>query len=222
MNQGHQRHPDRQGSPSTHAGAQQATKDPVCGMDVIPGQASGGSADYGGVTYWFCSDHCREAFVANPSSYVASKPSAPAATSADERIYTCPMHPQIRQTGPGSCPICGMALEPLVAVGEEGPDPELVDMTRRFWVSLVLTLPLLFGVMGDMIPGEPIRHLIPARALAWGQLVLATPVVLWGGCPFFVRGWASIVHRSLNMFTLIALGTGTAYGYSVIATLFPS
>src|SRR5512134_514875 len=131
------------------------------------------------------------------------------------------MHPQIRQEGPGSCPICGMALEPLVAAEEEGPDPELVDMTRRFWISLVLTLPLLVGVMGDMIPGEPIRHLIPPRALAWGQLVLATPVVLWGGWPFFVRGFTSIVNLSLNMFTLIALGVGVAYVYSVVGAVAP-
>src|SRR5215470_4352081 len=221
MNHGQRRHHDAHGTTSAHAGSASATKDPVCGMDVTPGQASGGSADHGGVTYWFCSDHCRQAFVANPSSYVAPKPSAPVTTSADDRIYTCPMHAQIRQKGPGACPICGMALEPLVAMGEEGPDPELVDMTRRFWVSLVLTLPLLFGVMGDMIPGQPIRHLIPAHALAWGQLVLATPVVLWGGWPFFVRGWASIVHRSLNMFTLIALGVGVAYLYSVVGTIAP-
>src|SRR5438034_1155579 len=108
---------------------------------------------------------------------------------AFDRIYTCPMHPQIRQKGPGSCPICGMVLEPLVVAGEESPDPELADMTRRFWISLVLTLPLLLFVMADMMPGEPIRHLVPAGLLAWAQLVLATPVVLWGGWPFFVRGW---------------------------------
>jgi P-type Cu+ transporter len=140
----------------------------------------------------------------------------------DERIYTCPMHPQIRQKGPGSCPICGMALEPLVAEGEGSPDPELAEMTRRFWISLVLTLPLLAGVMGDMIPGAPIRHLVPARLFAWAQLVLATPVVLWGGWPFFVRGWASILHGSLNMFTLIALGVGVSYVYSVVAAIAPS
>ena len=136
-------------------------------------------------------------------------------------IYTCPMHPQIRQKGPGACPICGMALEPLVAACEEGPDPELADMVRRFRISLVLTLPLLVVVMGDMLPDAPIRHLIPPRALAWAQLVLASPVVLWGGWPFFVRGWASIVHASLNMFTLIALGVGVAYAYSVVGAVAP-
>jgi len=135
--------------------------------------------------------------------------------------WTCPMHPQIVRDTPGSCPICGMALEPRTVGAVEGPDPELVDMTRRFWTGLVLTLPLLAFVMGDMLPGEPLRHLIPGRMSVWLQLVLATPVVLWAGWPFFERGWASIVNRSLNMFTLIALGTGTAYVYSVVGTLAP-
>jgi Cu+-exporting ATPase len=131
------------------------------------------------------------------------------------------MHPQIVRAAPGSCPICGMALEPRTAGAIEGPDPELVDMTRRFWIGLVLTLPLLAFVMGDMLPGQPLRHLIPGRFSAWLQLVLATPVVLWAGRPFFERGWASVVNRSLNMFTLIALGTGMAYVHSVIGTLAP-
>ena len=202
-----------------------AVKDPVCGMEVTAGQAGGGSAAHSGTTYWFCSPRCREKFVAEPARYAAApttaRPSSKLPSSSDARIYTCPMHPQIRQKGPGSCPICGMALEPVMATGEEGPDPELVDMTRRFWISLVLTLPLLVAVMGDMIPGEPIRHLIPARALAWGQLILATPVVLWGGWPFFLRGWQSLVNRSLNMFTLIALGVGVAYVYSVVGAVAP-
>src|SRR5438876_3797151 len=135
--------------------------------------------------------------------------------------WTCPMHPEIVRDAPGSCPICGMALEPRTVGAVEGPDPELVDMTRRFWIGLVLTLPLLAFVMGDMLPGQPVRHLVPGRVSAWLQLVLATPVVLWAGWPFFVRGWTSIVNRSLNMFTLIALGTGTAYLYSVAATVAP-
>jgi Cu+-exporting ATPase len=135
--------------------------------------------------------------------------------------WTCPMHPEIVRDAPGSCPICGMALEPRTMGAVEGPDPELVDMTRRFWIGLVLTLPLLAFVMGDMLPGQPLRHLIPGRMSAWLQLVLATPVVLWAGWPFFERGWASIVNRSLNMFTLIALGTGMAYVYSVVGTLGP-
>jgi Cu+-exporting ATPase len=131
------------------------------------------------------------------------------------------MHPQVRQKGPGSCPICGMVLEPVTVGAQEGPDPELADMTRRFWIGLVLTLPLLAFVMGDMLPGEPLRHLVPGRVSAWLQLVLATPVVLWAGWPFFVRGWTSIVNRSLNMFTLIALGTGMAWIYSVVGTVAP-
>jgi P-type Cu+ transporter len=131
------------------------------------------------------------------------------------------MHPQIVRDEPGSCPICGMALEPMTVSAEGGPDPELLDMTRRFWIGLVLTLPLLAFVMGDMLPGAPLRHLIPGRVLAWLQLILATPVVLWAGWPFFVRGWASIVNRSLNMFTLIGIGTGMAYLYSVVGTVAP-
>jgi Cu+-exporting ATPase len=176
--------------------------------------------------------------------------------TTDDRIYTCPMHPEIRQRGPGNCPKCGMTLEPQVATGPrtewtcpmhpeivrnesgscpicgmaleprtvgavEGPDPELVDMTRRLWIGLVLTLPLLAFVMGDMLPGQPLRHLSPGRISAWLQLVLATPVVLWAGWPFFERGWMSIVNRSLNMFTLIALGTGMAWVYSVVGALAP-
>jgi P-type Cu+ transporter len=136
--------------------------------------------------------------------------------------WTCPMHPQIVRDQPGNCPICGMALEPMTVTAEGGPEPELVDMTRRFWIGLVLTLPLLAFVMGDMLPGAPLRHLIPGRLMAWLQLILATPVVLWAGWPFFVRGWASIVNRSLNMFTLIAIGTGIAYLYSVVGTVAPA
>ena len=137
------------------------------------------------------------------------------------REWVCPMHPQIVRNEPGSCPICGMALEPRAVGGDEGPDPELVDMTRRFWIGLVLTLPLLAFVMVDMLPGQPLRHLIPPRVSAWLQFVLATPVVLWAGWPFFERGWASIVNRSLNMFTLIALGTGMAYAFSVVGAVAP-
>jgi P-type Cu+ transporter len=196
-----------------------ATKDPVCGMDVVPGRAVGGSADYAGTTYWFCAQSCREKFVADPKRYVHT--SADTVAASDDRIYTCPMHPEVRQRGPGSCPKCGMALEPMTVSAHEGPDAELVDMTRRFWIGLVLTLPLLAFVMGEMLPGEPLRHLVPGRVLAWLQLILATPVVLWAGWPFFVRGWASVVNRSLNMFTLIAIGTGMAYLYSVAGTLGP-
>src|SRR2546425_5151767 len=145
----------------------------------------------------------------------------PVLESAPRTEWTCPMHPQIVRDAPGSCPICGMALEPRTVSGVEGPDPELTDMTRRFWIGLVLTLPLLAFVMGGMLPRQPLRHLIPGRVSAWLQLVLATPVVLWAGWPFFQRGWASVVNRSLNMFTLIALGTGMAYVYSVVGAVAP-
>ena len=155
-----------------------------------------------------------------PTCGMALEPVAPAPVRARTQ-WTCPMHPQIVRDAPGSCPICGMALEPRTVGAEEGPDPELIDMTRRFWIGLVLTLPLLVFAMGDMLPGEPLRHLVPGRVAAWLQLVLATPVVLWAGWPFFVRGWTSVVNRSLNMFTLIAVGTGMAYVYSVAGTVAP-
>ena len=153
-----------------------------------------------------------------PKCGMALEPLAPTGPRTE---WTCPMHPQIVRDAPGSCPICGMALEPRTVGAVEGPDPELVDMTRRFWIGLVLTLPLLAFVMGDMLPGQPLRHLIPSRVSAWLQLVLATPVVLWAGWPFFERGWMSLVNRSLNMFTLIALGTGMAWVYSVVGALAP-
>ncbi|HEX9809696.1 MAG TPA: copper-translocating P-type ATPase [Alphaproteobacteria bacterium] len=136
-------------------------------------------------------------------------------------IYTCPMHPEIRQDGPGSCPICGMALEPVSVAADEAPNPELLDMTRRFWVSLALTVPLLVLAMGEMVPGRPAGGLVSPAADRWIQFALASPVLLWGGAPFFVRGWASVVHRSLNMFTLIAMGTGVAYLFSAVAVIAP-
>ncbi len=142
-----------------------------------------------------------------------------AANGRESVAYTCPMHPQIRQIGPGNCPICGMALEPVVATEETGASPELKDFTRRFWIGLVLSIPLLILEMGGHLIG--MTHLVPPQTLNWIQLALGTPVVLWAGGPFFERAWRSVVNRSLNMFTLIALGTGTAWGYSLIATLFP-
>jgi Cu+-exporting ATPase len=154
---------------------------------------------------------------------MALEPVAPAAPARARVEYTCPMHPQIVRDVPGNCPICGMALEPRTVTAEasEEETAELRDMTRRFWISLVLTLPLLAFAMSDMLPSNPLRHVAPARVIAWFQLVLATPVVLWGGWPFFERAWASLVNRSLNMFTLIALGTGAAWIYSVVATIAP-
>jgi Cu+-exporting ATPase len=151
---------------------------------------------------------------------MALEPVTPA-LSTTKTEYTCPMHPEIVRDAPGSCPICGMALEPRVVTVEEEENPELVDMRRRFWVSLALSLPLLALAMSEMIPGQPVQQALSARFISWLQLALATPVVLWGGWPFFARGWASLVNRSLNMFTLIALGTGTAYVYSIVATIFP-
>jgi len=155
-----------------------------------------------------------------PKCGMALEPEQPTAPVVRTE-YVCPMHPQIVRDHPGTCPICGMALEPRTVTAEEGPNPELVDMTQRFWISLGLSLPLVIGAMADMLPGAPLRHLVSPRVLAWTQLILASPVVLWGGRPFFERGWASLVNRSLNMFTLIALGTGAAYVYSVIATVTP-
>ena len=155
-----------------------------------------------------------------PRCGMALEPTIPLAATRTE--YTCPMHPEIIRPGPGSCPICGMALEPRTVTATEEENPELRDMTRRFWISLILTVPLLAIAMVDMLPGMPIEHALPAGWLPWIELLLATPVVLWGGWPFFQRGWASIVNRSTNMFTLIAMGTGVAYLFSLTATVFPS
>jgi P-type Cu+ transporter len=155
-----------------------------------------------------------------PKCGMALEPAVPAAPALKTE-YVCPMHPEIVRDEPGSCPICGMALEPRAVTLEEEANPELVDMTRRFWVSVVLSAPIAFLAMSDLIPGQPLQAIFSFRLLNWFQLLLATPVVLWGGWPFFQRGWASIVNRSLNMFTLIAIGVGTAYVYSVAATLFP-
>src|SRR5579863_4947710 len=155
-----------------------------------------------------------------PKCGMALEPAVPAAPSTKTE-YVCPMHPQIVRPEPGSCPICGMALEPRVATAEEQENPELTSMTRRFWVSVALTTPILLAAMGAYLPGAPLEKLISVRALTWVELILATPVVLWGGWPFFVRGWQSIINRSLNMFTLIGLGVAVAYGYSVVAALAP-
>ena len=154
-----------------------------------------------------------------PSCGMALEPEIPIALTRTE--YTCPMHPQIVRQEPGNCPICGMALEPRTISATEEENPELREMTRRFWVSAILTVPLLAIAMADMLPGMPVQHALPGGMLTWIELVLASPVVLWGGWPFFQRGWASLVNRSTNMFTLIAMGTGVAYVYSLIATLAP-
>jgi Cu+-exporting ATPase len=197
------------------AGAGKA-KDPVCGMDVDPHTAKH-RAEHAGRPFYFCCAGCRTKFLADPERYLSGE-KAPAAPVPAGAIYTCPMHPEIRQVGPGSCPICGMALEPETVSAEAQPNPELADMTRRFWAGLVLTLPVFVLEMGSHVLG--LHALISARTSSWVQLVLATPVVLWAGWPFFERGWASLKTRNLNMFTLIAMGTGVAFAYSVIATLF--
>ena len=199
-----------------HDNAAEGVIDPVCGMTVDPHTAKH-RADYRSHTYYFCSTGCREKFVADPQKYLGARQ---AETVPEGTIYTCPMHPQIRQIGPGSCPICGMALEPEIAGTEVGPNPELVDMTRRFWIGLVLSLPVVALEMGGHLTN---LHMLLGKNLSnWIQFVLATPVVLWAGWPFFVRGWQSLVTRNLNMFTLIAMGTGVAWLYSVVAVLMPN
>jgi P-type Cu+ transporter len=231
--------------------------DPVCGMTITP-EDSVGSVIYRDQTYYFCNQGCLERFRATPEAFVeggrrpgskdapgetfvcpmdpevresepgpcpkcgmALEPEIPSA--GETRVeWTCPMHPEIVRDSPGSCPICGMALEPRTVVLDEGPNPELVAMSRRFWTSAALTVPLLAIAMGDYLPGRPFERLLSPGVMQWIELALATPVCVWGAWPFFVRGWASIVNRSFNMFTLIALGVAVAYSYSVVATLVPS
>jgi Cu+-exporting ATPase len=226
-------------------------------MRVDPERPRGGSFEYEGTTYGFCSPGCRAKFSADPEKYlkresagshaqkssghaaahgsshahdghgaahdhsVAHEHGAPKQTSASAGTWTCPMHPEVVRTEPGDCPICGMALEPSVPSLGEDANPELADMTRRFWGSFLLTLPVFLVSMAEMLPGRPVQAAIGEKASVWLQFALATPVVVWGGAPFFARGWASIVNRSLNMFTLIAIGTGAAFGFSVFATLLP-
>jgi len=220
---GHTAHGHRHVGHRTAAGAGRddgRVQDPVCHMLIEPGTAAG-TVQHRGHLYHFCSAGCRTRFVADPDRYLAGDaghaqaPPQPAGT-----VYTCPMHPEIRQDTPGSCPICGMALEPLMASTVSGPNPELADMTRRFWIGLILTLPVfLLEMGGHLLPA--VHHLVPPAISVWIQLVLATPVVLWAGWPFFQRGWASVRTGNLNMFTLIALGTGVAWGYSFVAALAP-
>jgi Cu+-exporting ATPase len=234
--------------------------DRVCGMKVDPSEAAA-SIEHHGATVYFCSESCAAKFRAAPEKYMRAKPDAapphPAAKTEPQERYTCPMHPDVKQTGPGSCPKCGMALEPVTApapanrseytcpmhpqIVRDGPgycpicgmalesrevtaedsNPELADMTRRLWISLALAVPMLALMVSAFLSSMPMQHLFTARAWGCIEFALATPVVLWCGLPFFVRGWQSVVHRSLNMFTLISLGTGSAYLYSVFATVFP-
>jgi P-type Cu+ transporter len=199
-----------------HTDGKASVRDPVCGMIVDPA-TSQHRFDYRGETFHFCSAGCRTKFAAGPEQYLDN--SKPKAAAPEGAIYTCPMHPQIRQVGPGTCPICGMALEAEVASLDAPPNPELADMTRRFWVGLALALPPVVLEMGGHLVGG--HGLIDQTLSNWIQLVFATPVVLWAGWPFFVRGWQSLVTRNLNMFTLIAMGTGVAYVYSLIGTIAP-
>jgi len=232
--------------------------DPVCGMVVDPSKAAA-SVAYQGATFYFCSLGCAAKFREAPEKYAQNNPNgSPSPTQAKTALqgeYTCPMHPEIKQTGPGNCPKCGMALEKLLApakhieytcpmhpqivrdapgscpicgmalepreVTAEDSNPELADMTRRLWISIALAVPMLALMVSVFMPSMPMQHLFSPRTWAWIEFVLATPVVLWCGLPFFVRGWQSVVHRSLNMFTLIGLGTGSAYSYSVLATIVP-
>src|ERR1019366_6113830 len=236
----------------------EASTDPVCAMTVDLSHAAG-SAVHDGRTYYFCSKSCQRKFQADPAKFTVDTPQSsmpppsacgptytcpmhpevrqdhpgtcpkcgmtlepvadsPAATKVE---YSCPMHPQIVRDQPGTCPICGMALEPRTVTLADGPNPDLADMGRRFWIGFALGLPVFLLAMGDMLPGRPLHHLLGMTAMNWVQLALATPVVFWCGWPFFVRAWSSVIHRSPNMFTLIALGVGSAYLYSLVATVAP-
>jgi Cu+-exporting ATPase len=206
----HHDHPAAAGAPNG------LVRDPVCGMTVDPAKTAQ-HAEHHGQTFHFCSAGCRTKFIADPAKYLQPKAAEP--PPAPGTIYTCPMHPEIRQDHPGACPICGMALEPVTVTADTGPSPELKDMTRRFWVGLALAVPVFVLEMGGHLAG--LMALISPRTSYWIQFALGTPVVLWAGWPFFVRGWASLKTRHLNMFTLIAMGVGVAWAYSVAAVLDP-
>jgi P-type Cu+ transporter len=218
---GHSAHIGSAGSNNTESqlGTGQAI-DPVCGMTVDPITAL--SLEHAGTTYHFCSERCRGKFSSSPEAYLNPPASGPQLQAAAGTLYTCPMHPEVRQEGPGSCPKCGMALEPESPVLDDGENSELQDMTRRFWISLALSLPVLVMSMGEMVPALDLSQLLGHTVFGWLQFALATPVVLWAGWPFFERGWQSLVNRSLNMFSLIALGVGAAYSFSLVALLVPN
>lgn len=194
--------------------------DPVCGMSVAI-EGAEHSATHDGAKHYFCSPRCHDKFVTDPELYLSGAHLDAVEDVPEGTIYTCPMHPEIRQPGPGSCPICGMALEPETVSLGDGPDPELVDMRRRFWWSALLTLPLFVYAMSDMAPGLSFDRLIEPAWAQWAQFALATPVVLWGAWPFFVRAIQSLKTRNLNMFTLIGFGVAIAYLFSVVATVAP-
>ncbi len=193
--------------------------DPVCGMSVAPATAAG-KHEFKGETYYFCSTGCLNKFRQNPASFLEKKKEEKVVAANEGVEYTCPMHPEIVQIGPGSCPICGMALEPRVMTLDDAPDPEYINMKRRFWISTVLTIPVFGLAMAEMLPN--FHEVISPTTSIWIQFVLATPVVLWGGFPFFQRAWASVKNVSPNMFTLIAIGTGSAYLFSLFALFLPN
>jgi Cu+-exporting ATPase len=190
-------------------------------MTISPEDAVG-SHTHKGETYYFCNESCLDQFRADPERFLdPARVAATAAALPSDAVYTCPMDPEVRQIGPGACPKCGMALEPLVVTADER-NPELEMMSHRLRVSALLVAPILAVMVGDLIPGQPLMHAFGHRTVAWAQMALATPIVWWGGRPFFERGWASIINRHANMFTLIALGVGAAYGFSVVATVAPN
>ena len=191
--------------------------DPVCGMSVNPATAKH-RFSYRGQDYFFCGGRCLERFEAEPDKFLKPKSEPQPDEAPVSAIYTCPMHPEVQQQGPGSCPICGMALEPRQVSLDDAPDPEFIDMKRRLWMASALTLPVFAIEMGHHLG---LMHMLPPAWSNWISFVLSTPVVLWAGAPFFARGWRSLITRHLNMFTLIAMGTGVAWLYSVVGTVAP-
>ncbi|WP_319783576.1 heavy metal translocating P-type ATPase [Oceanisphaera sp. IT1-181] len=208
---------DQHDHPTPEHHVEDAIKDPVCGMPVDPHTAEPRS-QHAGKSYYFCSIRCQSKFDEDPSKYLGEE-KEPAEPVASGTMYTCPMHPEIRQQGPGDCPICGMALEPEQVSIDDGPSEELTDMNRRFWIGLLLALPVFGLEMGGHLTN--LEHIVSSQTSNWIQMILATPVVVWCGWPFFVRGWKSVLNRNLNMFTLISIGTGVALIYSLVATLAP-
>jgi Cu+-exporting ATPase len=208
-------------------------KDLVCGMTVSP-TPEGHSFKHKGKTFFFCSSSCAIKFKIDPEKYLHriekleksdSNLNAHVSRLSGESYsdsYTCPMHPEVVQEGAGDCPICGMDLEPVVVTSDQKPDLELAGMTRRFYISACFSLPVFFIAMSDMIPGQPLQQQVSASLLLWVQLILSTPVIIWAAWPFFARGWRSLINRHMNMFTLISVGVGVAYGYSLVATIVPS
>ena len=216
MNEHHSHPHSHEGTPS----AATTVRDPVCGMNVDPSQ-SNYRLEHDRQTFYFCSAGCQTKFAADPDRYIKRQEHTPPAATPGT-IYTCPMHPEVRQNHPGECPICGMALEPAVPIAQAGQSDELRDMRRRFWGALALSVPVVVLALGVYVPGLALERRIPRLFSEWIQFAFTTPVVLWAGSFFFTRAWRSVVNRSLNMFSLIALGVGTAYLFSIVAVLVPN